>query len=93
MKKGTTSVLLWEPQHQLIQFAATKENMNVSEFMREVVIPFVAQRCGRPVPNVPKIERALSRAPGTSESGMHAIDPQALAKAIVEQLQKVAAAS
>lgn len=83
MKKTTTSVLVWDAQANLLSAAAQKRGMNVSEYVREVVVPLVANEATLPVPNVPKIARRAS-----SQSGTHAINVDELAKLIAIAVKK-----
>lgn len=91
MKKSTTSFLLWDVQQELLSIAAQKHNPegNVSMFMREVVIPFVAQWAGKPVPRTPVIV-SPSKPPGSAQSGTHAIDLAALGRIIAQELKSQA---
>jgi hypothetical protein len=84
VKKLTTSILLWDAQHELLTYAANVEGKNVSEYVREVVIPFVAQRVGKPVPKVPALEPLRP----AQRSGQHVIDVAELTRAIVAELTR-----
>lgn len=79
MKKSTTSVLLWEAQQALLAQAAAKQGKNVSEYVRDVLVPLAAEREGLPVPKVPALAKPVAR----KISGTHAIDYKALAEQLL----------
>lgn len=84
MRTVTTSISVFEVQAQLYKAAAEKRGMNVSQYFREVVTPFVAQESGLTLPKTPT--------QGAGGSGTYAsADVRALASVLVEQLTKIAA--
>lgn len=84
MKKATTSVLLWEAQAAVLQAAATKAGKNVSEYVRDVLVPVAAQDAGIPVPRVPVLAKPPAK---RSVSGTRvAPTAQEIAAAMVDEL-------
>ncbi len=87
MKKVTTSLLMWESQATFLQEVAQSEGMNLSQFVRDRIIPMLAQKYGRPAPEVP----LHSRPPAVSQSGLHKIkteELEALATALLKELKR-----
>lgn len=83
MHRKTTSFSLWDAQVDLLVFAATRHDMNVSEYFREYVIPMVAKECGKSAPEVPKTSSRVSSFPPAAANG---IDYDLLVSKIVDRI-------
>ena len=85
MKKATTSVLLWDAQQAVLAQAAAKAGKNVSEYVRDVLVPMAAEQSGQTVPKVPELKPIMRKATSGTRVGPTA---QEIARAMVDELMR-----